>query len=143
MLRLVHRLAIDEAAKTPTAGRGIFLRVPRSGTAIDDDRLVAYTLQMPVVKRTDEFSDWLKDLRDMRARAKILARIDRLSLGNPGDVAPVGDGISEMRIHYGPGYRVYFIQQGGDYVVLLCGGDKDSQPADIEAAKALARELED
>lgn len=98
---------------------------------------------MPDVKRTDEFSDWLNGLRDIRARAKILARIDRLALGNPGDVAPVGNGVSEMRIQYGPGYRVYFIRRGQDVVVLLCGGDKSSQVTDIAAAKKLADELED
>jgi putative addiction module killer protein len=98
---------------------------------------------MPTIKRTDEFSGWLGDLRDIRARAKVLARIDRLSLGNPGDVAPVGDGISEMRIHYGPGYRVYYIQRGEEFVVLLCGGDKGSQDSDIRAARKLASELED
>ena len=98
---------------------------------------------MPTIKRTDEFSSWLRDLRDIRARAKVLARIDRLSLGNPGDVAPVGDGISEMRIHYGPGYRVYYVQRGEEIVVLVCGGDKSSQVSDIRAAKKLASELED
>jgi putative addiction module killer protein len=98
---------------------------------------------MPTIRRTDEFSGWLRDLRDMRARAKVLARIDRLSLGNPGDVAPVGDGISEMRIHYGPGYRVYYTQRGEEIVILLCGGDKSSQAADIRAAKKLASGLED
>ena len=98
---------------------------------------------MPDVRRTDEFSDWLNCLRDIRARAKILARIDRLALGNPGDVAPVGNGVSEMRIQYGPGYRVYFIRRGQNVVVLLCGGDKSSQAADIAAAKKLADELED
>ena len=98
---------------------------------------------MPVVKRTDEFSAWLRGLRDIRAKAKILARIDRLVLGNPGDVAPVGNGVSEMRIHYGPGYRVYFVQRGKDFVVLLCGGDKSSQDSDITTAKKLAAGLED
>jgi putative addiction module killer protein len=97
---------------------------------------------MPTIKRTDEFSTWLRELRDLRARAKVLARIDRLSLGNPGDVAPVGDGISEMRIHYGAGYRVYFIQRGEEIIVLLCGGDKNSQASDIKMAKKLASELE-
>lgn len=96
---------------------------------------------MVSVGRTDQFDRWLKALRDLRS--KILSRIDRLSLGNPGDVAPVGDGVSEMRIHHGAGYRVYYIQRGEDYVVLLCGGDKDSQASDIAAAKKLARELED
>jgi putative addiction module killer protein len=121
--------------------------VPRNSPAcrplIDKNGSVAYTLQMPTIKRTDEFSSWLRDLRDIRARAKVLARIDRLSLGNPGDVAPVGDGISEMRIHYGPGYRVYYVQRGEEIVVLLCGGDKSSQVSDIRAAKKLANELED
>ncbi len=97
---------------------------------------------MPTVKRLDEFSGWLKHLRDIRAKAKIVARIDRLALGNPGDVAPVGDGISEMRIHYGPGYRVYFVRRGEEVVVLLCGGDKGSQENDIALAKTLARKLE-
>ena len=106
-------------------------------------KAVAYALQMPTIKRTDEFSNWLRDLRDIRARAKVLARIDRLSLGNPGDIAPVGDGVSEMRIHYGPGYRVYYIQRGEEIVVLLCGGDKGSQASDIKTAKKLASELED
>jgi putative addiction module killer protein len=98
---------------------------------------------MLTIRRTQEFSNWLRDLRDMRARAKVLARIDRLGIGNPGDVAPVGDGVSEMRIHYGPGYRVYYVQRGDEIVVLLCGGDKGSQISDIRAAKKLASELED
>jgi putative addiction module killer protein len=98
---------------------------------------------MPLVKRLDEFSHWLKDLRDVRAKAKIIQRIDRLELGNPGDVAPVGEGISEMRIHYGPGYRVYIKQRGDEFVVLLCGGDKSTQDTDVALAKKLARELED
>lgn len=104
---------------------------------------VAYTLHMPTIKRTDEFSEWLKGLRDVRAKAKILARIDRLALGNPGDVAPVGNGISEMRIHEGAGYRVYYVVRGEEIVVLLCGGDKNSQQADIAWAKKLASELKD
>ena len=107
------------------------------------DVIVAYKRHMPAIRRMDEFSDWLRDLRDLRARAKIIARIDRLSLGNPGDVAPVGDGVSEMRIHYGPGYRVYYVQRGEEIVVLLCGGDKSSQDSDVRTAKKLARELED
>jgi putative addiction module killer protein len=82
------------------------------------------------------------DRSDTKARAKILVRIDRLALGNPGDVEPVGDGVSEMRIHYGPGYRVYF-KRRGDKTVLLFGGDKDSQAADIGKARTIANELED
>jgi putative addiction module killer protein len=98
---------------------------------------------MPAVRRTEEFSSWLRNLRDIQAKAKITARIDRLALGNPGDVAPVGGGVSEMRIHYGPGYRVYFVRRGEEVVVLLCGGDKGSQASDIAMAKKLASELED
>ena len=104
---------------------------------------VAYKLHMPTVRRTDEFISWLKNLRDIRARAKILQRIDRLALGNPGDAAPVGHGVSELRIHTGAGYRVYFIQRGEELVLLLCGGDKNSQASDIAFAKKLASELED
>ena len=82
-------------------------------------------------------------LRDHRARAKIAARIDRLALGNPGDVAPVGEGVSELRIHYGPGYRVYFITRSQTLVVLLGGGDKSTQTKDVRAAKLLAAKFED
>jgi putative addiction module killer protein len=79
---------------------------------------------MPTVRRTDEFLSWIRNLRDIRARAKILQRIDRLALGNPGDAAPVGQGISELRIHYGAGYRVYFVRRGDEFVLLLCGGEE-------------------
>ena len=98
---------------------------------------------MPSVKRTEEFNSWIKGLRDSKARVKILVRIDRLADGNPGDVVPVGNGISEMRIHYGPGYRVYYINRGEELVILLCGGDKGSQAGDIQDAKKLLSELED
>lgn len=98
---------------------------------------------MPDIKQTDEFSVWLSDLRDRQARMRIMLRIDRLEDGNPGDVAPVGNGISEMRIHYGPGYRVYFSRRGEELILLLCGGDKDSQSTDIAAAKELARGWKD
>lgn len=93
------------------------------------------------VRQTETFRSWLRHLRDDRAKARIVARIRRLEQGNPGDVAPVGAGVSEMRIHYGPGYRVYFVQRGAEIVVLLCGGDKKTQPADIEAAKEMAKAL--
>ena len=85
-----------------------------------------------------DFETWLRKLRDERARARIQARILRLSLGNAGDVKPVGSGISEMRIDYGPGYRVYFLKRGGALIILLCGGDKSTQSADIEEAKSIA-----
>ena len=94
------------------------------------------------VRQTTRFATWLAGLRDERARARILKRLDRAQEGNLGDVAPVGDGVSEMRIFYGPGYRVYFIRRGSGLIVLLCGGEKSSQRADIDEAKALAKEIE-
>ena len=94
------------------------------------------------VRQTTRFATWLAGLRDERAKARILMRLDRAGKGNLGDVAPVGGGVSEMRIFYGPGYRVYFVQRGSKLIVLLCGGDKSSQSADIEEAKALAMEIE-
>jgi len=93
------------------------------------------------VRQTDEYAEWFKSLRDRRARARINTRIRRLSLGNPGDVKPVGEGVSELRIDYGPGYRVYFIQRGGSLVILLAGGDKQTQNRDIRTALELARGL--
>jgi putative addiction module killer protein len=98
---------------------------------------------MPTIRTTDEFLSWVRNLRDIGARAKILQRIDRLALGNPGDAAPVGQGVSEMRVHHGAGYRVYFIRRGGEVVLLLWGGDKQSQRADIALAKKLASEMEE
>ena len=98
---------------------------------------------MPNIRETEEFSSWIKALRDQQGKAKILVRIERLRDGNPGDVAPVGEGISELRIHHGPGYRVYFVQRGEQITVLLCGGDKDSQQKDIAKAKQIASELEE
>jgi putative addiction module killer protein len=94
------------------------------------------------VRQTTRFATWLAGLRDERARARILKRLDRAQAGNLGDVAPVGGGVSEMRIFYGPGYRVYFIQRGSELIVLLCGGDKSTQGADVEEAKAMATEIE-
>lgn len=94
------------------------------------------------IRKTAVFDDWLRDLRDVRARAKIQVRIRRLSLGNPGDVKPVGAGVSEMRIPEGKGYRVYYASHGDFVVILLCGGDKASQRADIASAKAIAQQLE-
>ncbi|MCO6390201.1 type II toxin-antitoxin system RelE/ParE family toxin [Aliihoeflea aestuarii] len=93
------------------------------------------------VVETDVFSDWLQRLRDPQAKARILVRIRRVALGNFGDVAPVGEGISELRIHYGPGYRIYLASRGEALVILLCGGDKRTQAKDIVAAKALAKSL--
>jgi putative addiction module killer protein len=93
------------------------------------------------IRKTELFSRWLDDLRDLRARARIQARIERLVAGNPGDVGPVGEGVSEMRIDHGPGYRVYFKKHGRDLIILLAGGDKGSQARDIRAALRLARNL--
>ena len=96
---------------------------------------------MPEVRQTELFARWLGDLRDARARTRIQARIDRLEIGNRGDVKPVGGGISEMRIDYGPGCRVYFVERGTELVVLLAGGDKRTQSRDIATARELARNL--
>ena len=93
------------------------------------------------MKKTDVYARWLDDLRDIRARARVQARVERLAAGNPGDVKPVGEGVSEMRIDYGPGYRVYFTRRGNEVVILLAGGDKSSQDADIKTAQCLARNL--
>jgi putative addiction module killer protein len=97
---------------------------------------------MAEIKKTAEFDKWLDGLRDTKARAKVLVRMQRLAGGNAGDVAPVGDGISEMRIHYGPGYRAYY-KQKADTATFLFGGVKDSQEADIAKAKTIADNLED
>ena len=94
------------------------------------------------VRKTDLFTKWFDGLKDRRARARIQARIDRVEMGNFGDVAPVGDGISELRIFYGPGYRVYFSQRKSVVVILLCGGDKSTQQSDIVKAKEIAKQLE-
>lgn len=93
------------------------------------------------VIRTAIFADWLAGLRDRQARARITVRIDRLALGNPGDVKPAGEGVSEMRIDYGPGYRVYFVRRGRKIIILLCGGDKRTQTQDIKAAIDMAKEI--
>ena len=103
---------------------------------------VNYRNHMIEVRQTARFAAWLRALRDERARARILKRLDRAARGNLGDVAPVGEGVSEMRIVHGPGYRVYFVQRGSRLIVLLCGGDKSTQAADIEAAKTMAKEVE-
>ena len=95
-----------------------------------------------IVKLTESFVVWLTNLKDERARARIVARLDRLAMGNPGDVKPVGQGMSEMSIDYGPGYRVYFVQRGDTLIVVLAGGNKKSQSKDIELALKAAANLE-
>jgi putative addiction module killer protein len=93
------------------------------------------------IRQTETYAKWFAGLRDRQARARINTRIRRLSLGNAGDVKPVGEGVAELRLDYGPGYRVYFVQRGDHLVILLAGGDKGSQKRDIETALKLARDL--
>lgn len=93
------------------------------------------------IRKTKTFAKWLDGLRDMRARARVQVRIERLGTGNAGDAKLVGEGVSEMRIDYGPGYRVYFTKRGSEVIVLLAGGDKRTQHADIRTALRLARSL--
>ena len=93
------------------------------------------------IRKTEVYAKWLDSLRDARARARVLVRVERLAAGNPGDVRPVGEGVSELRIDYGPGYRVYFKKQGRMIVVLLAGGDKRTQSQNVETALRVARNL--
>jgi putative addiction module killer protein len=93
------------------------------------------------IRETPAYAEWFAALRDRTARARIDIRIRRLALGNSGDIRPVGDGVSELRIHYGPGYRIYLTRQGDAVVILLAGGDKSSQDKDIRLAKDLARNI--
>ncbi len=93
------------------------------------------------LRKTETYARWLDGLRDIQARARVLARVERLAAGNPGDVRPVGQGVSELRIDYGPGYRVYYTMRGREVIILLAGGDKRTQAADIKTALRLARNL--
>jgi putative addiction module killer protein len=93
------------------------------------------------IRKTERFARWLDGLRDLRGRARIQARIERLAAGNSGNAGPVGEGVSELRIDYGPGYRVYFKRREGELIILLAGGDKSTQARDIKAALRLARNL--
>lgn len=95
------------------------------------------------IRETEVYANWFDRLRDRVARARILVRVDRFARGNPGDVRPVGEGVSELRIDYGPGYRVYFVKRNQFLILLLCGGDKKTQREDIRRALAMASELED
>lgn len=96
---------------------------------------------MVELRKTTPFAKWIDGLRDIRARARILVRIERLASGNSGDAKPVGNGVSELRIDYGPGYRVYYTMQGRELIILLAGGDKSSQARDIKTAIRLAQNL--
>jgi len=93
------------------------------------------------MRKTDTYAQWLGSLRDIHARARVQVRVERLAAGNAGDVRPVGEGVSELRVNYGPGYRVYFTMRGRTVVILLAGGDKRTQAADIKTALRLARNL--
>jgi len=93
------------------------------------------------IRKTDTYAKWLDGLRDIHARARVQARVERLATGNPGDVKPVGEGVSELRIHYGAGYRVYYTMRGRTLIILLAGGDKRTQAADIKTALRLAHNL--
>ncbi len=104
---------------------------------------VNYGSHVVEIIKTNVFENWFTALRDANARDRITIRIDRAALGNLGDVAPVGEGVSEMRINYGPGYRLYFMQRGAVLIVLLCGGDKSTQRRDIARAKTIAAEWKD
>ena len=95
------------------------------------------------IRKTDLFAQWLDELCDIQARARVQVRIERLAAGNPGDVQPVGEGVSELRINFGPGYRVYFKQRGRELIILLAGGDKSTQAKDIKTALRLARNLQE
>lgn len=96
---------------------------------------------MIAIRKTEAFAQWLDNLRDIQARARVQARVERLAGGNPGDVGPIGEGVSELRVHYGPGYRVYFKHRGRELIILLAGGDKSTQARDIKTALRLARNL--
>ncbi len=98
-------------------------------------------MDMIEIRKTAVFAKWIDGLKDIRARARVLVRIERLAGGNPGDVRPVGEGVSELRIDHGPGYRVYFIRRGQELIILLAGGDKRSQKKDIRTAIRLAQDL--
>ena len=93
------------------------------------------------IRKTETYAKWIDGLRDLHRRARILARVERLAMGNPGDVKPVGEGVSELRINYGPGYRVYYIKRDQQLIILLAGGDKRTQDRDIKTALQLAQNL--
>lgn len=104
---------------------------------------VSYSRHMLEVVQTGDFERWLKKLKDVRGKAHIIRRLDRLAQGNPGDVRPIGKGLSELRLDVGPGYRVYYLQDGDTLILLLCGGDKSAQQKDIDRAHELAEQWHD
>ena len=118
-------------------------RARRKRSPLDKVLNIDYILIMKEIRRSSVFDKWFKKLRDDRAAAYIHERIDRLAFGTPGDVGPVGEGISELRIHYGPGYRVYYKDTGKEIIILLCGGDKSTQQTDIKRAKKIVKLYEE
>jgi putative addiction module killer protein len=121
---------------------GFVVGAAQLNLAIEKLSPMGYNRLMLNIRTTDAFDRWFHRLRDLRARARVQARIDRLAMGNPGDHKSVGGGINELRIDEGPGYRVYYTHRGSVVVILLCGGNKSTQQADIDEAKALAANLE-
>jgi putative addiction module killer protein len=126
-----------DAGRAGVEGMGILV----TQDFVDFLECVSYRIQEFEVQKTDEFDSWLTALADQRAVAKIVSRVERLGLGNPREVKPVGEGISEMRLAYGPGYRIYYKQTGKTIILILCGGDKSTQDRDIERAKEIAAQL--
>jgi putative addiction module killer protein len=112
-------------------------------TEVDTLGCANYSSHMKEIRKTAIFTKWFNSLKDRRAKARIQARIDRVELGHFGDSEPVGEGVGELRIFYGPGYRVYFVERGAVVVILLSGGDKSTQQTDIAKAKEIARNLEE
>jgi putative addiction module killer protein len=115
---------------------------PGGERAIDHAWIASYSIHANEIRETSRYAAWFRALRDIEAKARIDARVKRMSLGNFGDVESVGESVSELRIHFGPGYRVYFTRRRSTIVILLCGGDRGSQSRDIRIAKVLAKELD-
>ena len=108
---------------------------------VDDVYIMGYSPHMMKLEKTHEYQDWFEGLTDKLVKARIKARIDRLQSGNPGDVEPVGEGVSELRLHFGSGWRVYYTERNGEIIILLAGGSKSTQKRDIKFALILARNL--
>ena len=134
-------LSFPERGKEGRAQGGCWTLWPEFPPLIDVLYPTDYTATMKAIQTTEPFRSWFSSLRDARAKARVQARLRNAELGNLGDCAPVGSGVSEMRIHYGPGYRVYFVERGMELVILLVGGDKSTQTKDIKTAQMLARQL--
>lgn len=122
-------------------GKRLVVFERQTGQQLDRAYPKRYTAKMKSIHTTETFDTWFASLTDKQAARRIQVRIDRAEDGNFGDCEPVGEGVSEMRIHYGPGYRVYFVQRGLEIVILLAGGDKSTQSKDIKSALKIARQL--